>query len=140
MRAAAAQIQIGNGAANEPPPGLSKMEALRWRKTQRDGTRYQGQMQSGKFNGQGVMTYADGRVESGEWETGTFLGQATAADSVAMQAKYPELKECAALVKLGLRATDTVRVMHSTGLYYHIAWTLVVPIGCLDVICAHHIV
>ena len=57
-----------------------------------------------------------------------------------MHAKYPELKECAALVKLGLRATDTVRVMHSTGLYYHIAWTLVVPIGCLDVICAHHIV
>ena len=57
-----------------------------------------------------------------------------------MQAKYPELKECAALVKLGLTAADTVRVMHSTGLYYHIAWTLVVPIGCLDVICAHHIV
>ena len=58
----------------------------------------------------------------------------------AMQAKYPQLKECAALVKLGLTAADTVRVMHSTGLYYHIAWTLVVPIGRLDVICAHHIV
>ena len=46
-------------------------------KTHRDGrknARYEGQMQSGKFNGQGVMTYADGRVESGEWETGKFLG------------------------------------------------------------------
>ena len=27
----------------------------------------------------------------------------------AMQAKYPELKECAALVRLGLTAADTVR-------------------------------
>ena len=27
----------------------------------------------------------------------------------AMQAKYPELQECAALVKLGLTAADTVR-------------------------------
>ena len=88
MRAAAAQIEI---------------------KTHRDGSRYEGKMQSGKFNGHGLMTYADGRVESGEWETGTFLGQATAADRVAMQAKYPELKECAALVKLGLTAADTVR-------------------------------
>ena len=117
MRADAAQIEI---------------------KTHRDGTRYEGQMQSGKFNGQGVVTYADGRVKSGEWETGTFLG--SEKERAAMQAKYPELKECAALVKLGLTAADTVRVMHSTGLYYHIAWTLVVPIGCLDVICAHHIV
>ena len=30
-----------------------------------------------------------------------------------MQAKYPKLKECAALVKLGLTATDTVRVIHT---------------------------
>ena len=44
----------------------------------------------------------------------------------AMQAKYPQLKECAALVKLGLTAADKVSVMHSTGLYYHIAWTF----GC----------
>ena len=43
-------------------------------KTHRDGTRYEGQMQSGKFDGQGVMTYQNGRVESGEWETGKFLG------------------------------------------------------------------
>ena len=57
-----------------------------------------------------------------------------------MQAKYPKLKEYVDLARLGLTAADTVRVMHSTGLYYHIAWTLVVPIGCLDVICAHHIV
>jgi hypothetical protein len=78
-------------------------------------------MQGGKFNGKGVMTYRtrydrkiyDGRVESGEWETGMFLGQATAADRAAMQAKYPEAKECAALVKLGLRATDEVSVIHS---------------------------
>ena len=35
---------------------------------------------------------------------------AKAMDPVAaMQAKYPELKECAALVKLGLTAADTVR-------------------------------
>ena len=71
MRAAAAQIEI---------------------KTHGDGTRYEGQMQSGKFNGQGVMTYRNrnpndppldreelmtyqnGRQESGEWETGKFLG------------------------------------------------------------------
>jgi len=39
-----------------------------------------------------------------------------------MHAKYPELKECAALVKLGLTAADKVSVTHSTGLYYHIAW------------------
>ena len=122
MRAAAAQIEIKTHR-------LSHI-----------ATRYEGQMQGGKFNGKGVKTYADVRVESGEWETGMFLGQATAADRAAMQAKYPEAKECAALVKLGLRATDTVRVMHSTGLYYHIALTLVVPIGCVDVICAHHIV
>ena len=107
-------------------------------KTHRDGTRYEGQMHGGEFNGKGVMTCAGGRVKSGEWETGTFLGREE--DRAAMQAKYPELKECAALVKLGLTAADTVRVMHSTGLYHHIAWTLVVPIGCLDVICAHHIV
>ena len=35
----------------------------------------------------------------------------------AMQAKYPQLKECAALVKLGLTAADTVRAC----LYTHFA-------------------
>ena len=36
---------------------------------------------------------------------------AKAVDPVAaMQAKYPKLKECAALVKLGLTAADTVRL------------------------------
>ena len=30
-----------------------------------------------------------------------------------MQAKYPELKECAALVKLGLTAADTVRACYT---------------------------
>ena len=36
--------------------------------------------------------------------------KSTAADKVAaMQAKYPAAKECAALVKLGLTAADTVR-------------------------------
>ena len=58
----------------------------------------------------------------------------------AMHARYPNLKECAALVKLGLRATDTVRVIHGKGLYYHIAWTLVVLIGYLDFLRAHRIV
>ena len=35
--------------------------------------------------------------------------QAKADPVAAMQAKYPKLRECAALVRLGLRATDTVR-------------------------------
>ena len=36
--------------------------------------------------------------------------QAKADPVAAMQAKYPKLRECAALVRLGLRATDTVRM------------------------------
>ena len=31
-------------------------------------------MQDGEFNGQGVLTYRNGRQESGQWETGKFLG------------------------------------------------------------------
>ena len=42
----------------------------------------------------------------------------------AMQAKYPQLKECAALVKLGLRATDTVRACYID--FVKIAWSCVV--------------
>ena len=44
-----------------------------------------------------------------------------------MQAKYPELKECAALVKLGLTAADTVSVCYIP--FVKIAWSCVVLIG-----------
>ena len=41
--------------------------------------------------------------------SGTRISEQEAKDPVAaMQAKYPELKKCAALVKLGLTAADTV--------------------------------
>ena len=44
-----------------------------------------------------------------------------------MQAKYPKLKECAALVKLGLTAADTVSVCYIP--FVKIAWSCVVLIG-----------
>ena len=45
----------------------------------------------------------------------------------AMQAKYPKLKECRALVKLGLTAADTVRACYIP--FVKIAWSCVVLIG-----------
>ena len=44
-----------------------------------------------------------------------------------MQAKYPQLKECAALVRLGLTAADTVRAGYIH--FVKIAWSCVVLIG-----------
>ena len=35
---------------------------------------YEGEWVNGKRNGQGTMTYADGRVESGTWKDGEFVG------------------------------------------------------------------
>lgn len=35
---------------------------------------YEGEWVKGKENGQGTMTYADGRVESGTWKDGEFVG------------------------------------------------------------------
>ena len=35
---------------------------------------YEGEWVKGKKNGQGTMTYADGRVESGTWKDGEFVG------------------------------------------------------------------
>ena len=38
------------------------------------GDVYEGDFVDGKFNGIGTYTYADGRVESGRWKDGKFLG------------------------------------------------------------------
>ena len=65
-------------------------------------------MQEWKYHGQGVLSFADGGRWEGEWQNNTFNGHGGGRIE-AMQAKYPQLKECAALVKLGLTAADTVR-------------------------------
>eukprot|EP01048_Picozoa_sp_COSAG05_P002456 COSAG05_NODE_101_length_19100_cov_24.260144_9_plen_86_part_00 len=39
-----------------------------------DGWRYEGEWRSNRYHGHGTVTYADGRVKSGKWDEGTFLG------------------------------------------------------------------
>ena len=36
--------------------------------------RYVGEFRNWRYHGHGTMTYLDGRVESGKWENGSFLG------------------------------------------------------------------
>ena len=39
------------------------------------GTEYVGEFKNGKFNGQGILTYADGTVEDGLWKDDQFVGK-----------------------------------------------------------------
>jgi hypothetical protein len=39
-----------------------------------DGKEYVGEWKNGNKHGQGTYTYADGRVEKGQWENDKFLG------------------------------------------------------------------
>jgi|LauGreDrversion4_2_1035121.scaffolds.fasta_scaffold248318_3 hypothetical protein len=48
----------------------------------KDGERYEGEWQDGRFHGQGVKTLPDGTVFDGEWEEGKPVGQG--------MCKYPD--------------------------------------------------
>ena len=39
-----------------------------------NGERYEGEIRNHYYHGHGTKTYADGRVESGQWENSRFQG------------------------------------------------------------------
>ena len=72
-----------------------------------------------------------------------------ARDAASMQLRYPDLKECEALVRLGLRYTDKVRarldyILFTISVICHIACVHCVRAlhgwDSPTVLCAHHIV
>lgn len=40
-----------------------------------DGLKYVGEFKVGKPNGQGTLTYPDGRKKEGQWENGEYISQ-----------------------------------------------------------------
>ena len=48
----------------------------------KDGERYEGQWQDGKFHGKGIKTLPDGTIFDGDWEEGRPVGQG--------MCKYPD--------------------------------------------------
>ena len=40
-----------------------------------DGSKYEGEWQKGKQHGLGTFTFPDGKIKSGKWAKGEFLGE-----------------------------------------------------------------
>ena len=77
MRAAIAQIEILENSSGSRYEGQMNQDGeahgkgvMSWS----DGERYVGEFRNYDYHGHGTETYPDGRVESGQWEKGKFLG------------------------------------------------------------------
>ena len=77
MRAAAAQIKIKEYSSGSRYEGqMNQGEEFHGLGvySNADGSRYEGEHMNVLRHGHGTMTYPDGRVESGQWGNGRFLG------------------------------------------------------------------